>query len=102
MDNKNIGCGCNSSNNCSIESQKKGYIRAGISFILMMVGILLSVFNIAFFENKTVQFIWYVIAYIPVGLPVIIESYQAIKQKIFFSEFTLMCIATFGAFYIGE
>ena len=30
------------------------------------------------------------------------ESFHALKRKDFFNEFTLMSIATIGAFYIGE
>lgn len=45
---------------------------------------------------------WYIIAYIPVGYPVIKEAWEAIKEKSFFNEFSLMSIATIGAFYIGE
>ena len=41
-------------------------------------------------------------AYLPVGLPVIKEAWETITHKDYFSEFTLMSVATFGAFYIGE
>lgn len=46
--------------------------------------------------------IWYIVAYLPVGLPVMKEAWESIKDKDYFSEFTLMFIATLGAFYIGE
>ena len=46
--------------------------------------------------------VWYILAYLPVGLPVIKEAWESILQKDFFSEFTLMSVATLGAFYIGE
>ncbi|WP_347081486.1 heavy metal translocating P-type ATPase, partial [Bacteroides thetaiotaomicron] len=45
---------------------------------------------------------WYVVAYLPVGLPVMKEAWESMKDKDYFSEFTLMFVATLGAFYIGE
>lgn len=55
-----------------------------------------------FFKENTVSLVWYVLAYLPVGLPVIKEAWDSILQKDYFSEFTLMSVATLGAFYIGE
>lgn len=46
--------------------------------------------------------IWYIIAYIPVGLPVLKESIDSARKGDVFSEFLLMSIATIGAFAIGE
>lgn len=42
------------------------------------------------------------LAYLPVGLPVIKEAMHSIRYSDFFSEFFLMTIATVGAFAIGE
>jgi Cd2+/Zn2+-exporting ATPase len=44
----------------------------------------------------------YLVAYIPVGLPVIKEAWESMLKKDIFSEFLLMSIATIGAFGIGE
>lgn len=44
----------------------------------------------------------FVAAWIPVALPVIGEAWEAVKEKDFFNEFTLMLLASCGAFYIGE
>ena len=49
-----------------------------------------------------IRLVWYFIAYIPVGLPVLKEAFQSIKNGDVFSEFFLMGIATVGAFAIGE
>src|SRR5690606_1132676 len=49
-----------------------------------------------------VRLLWYVVAYIPVGLPVIKEAADSIRSKDLFSEFLLMTLATIGAFAIGE
>ena len=45
---------------------------------------------------------WYVIAYLPVGIPVIKDAVRSVLKGAFFSEFFLMTIATLGAFAIGE
>lgn len=44
----------------------------------------------------------YVIAYLPVGWPVIKEAIVSIREGEYFSEFLLMSIATLGAFAIQE
>lgn len=55
-----------------------------------------------FFREETVMFVWYLLAYLPVGLPVLKEAWESILKKDVFSEFTLMSIATLGAFFIRE
>ena len=80
----------------------KMFIPAFFSFILLLVGLLLDhYFNPSWFTTWF-RFIWYVIAYIPVGVPVIKEAYISSLNKDFFSEFFLMSLATIGAFAIGE
>ncbi|GHT35450.1 cadmium/zinc/cobalt-transporting ATPase [Bacteroidia bacterium] len=44
----------------------------------------------------------YVLAYIPVGFPVMKEAWEMVLQKDFFNEYSLMFTATIGAFIIGE
>lgn len=83
-------------------SQKRSYIRTAISFVMLIAGIIFSASGLSFFADKWIQLAWYIIAYIPVGLPVMKEAWEAIRQKDVFSEFTLMSIATIGAFFIGE
>ena len=93
---------CTVDKKMKIPSQRWDYIRAGISFTLLIAGIIISATDMAWFENKWVQLAWYLIAYIPVGVPVMIEAWEAIRKKDVFSEFFLMSIATIGAFCIGE
>ncbi|MCU0440628.1 MAG: cadmium-translocating P-type ATPase [Raineya sp.] len=49
-----------------------------------------------------VRVIWYLVAYTPVGVPVLKEAFESISKGEIFSEFLLMGIATIGAFAIGE
>lgn len=82
-------------------SSWKEYYPAITSFILLITGIGFDFFGVAFFKGW-VRVIWYAIAYIPVGLPVVKESFQALRKGEVFTEFFLMSIATIGAFAIGE
>jgi Cd2+/Zn2+-exporting ATPase len=78
------------------------YLPAAVSLIMLLAGIAAdNYFNPAFFAGYT-RLAWYIIAYLPVGLPVIKEGWEALRNKEFFTEFTLMILATFGAFAIGE
>ncbi len=80
----------------------KEYWRILLSSVILFSGIALSMANTEFFKNGTVTFVWYSLAYLPVGLPVLKEAWESILQKDIFSEFTLMSVATLGAFYIRE
>ncbi|WP_285828431.1 heavy metal translocating P-type ATPase [Bacteroides acidifaciens] len=78
------------------------YWKAGLSFILLISGIIMNALDFAFFHKEYVALAWYIVAYLPVGLPVLKEAWEGMKEKDYFSEFTLMVVATIGAFYIGE
>lgn len=73
-----------------------------LSAALLFGGIAMNAMDVGFFHQKYVALGWYLLAYLPVGLPVMKEAWESIRQKDVFSEFTLMSIATLGAFYIGE
>lgn len=68
---------------------------------MLAAGIAIQVAEAGFF-TQPVRLVWYLLAYLPVGLPVMKEAVESMREKDVFSEFTLMCIATLGAFYIGE
>lgn len=80
----------------------KDYWRIILSALLLFGGLILNATDATLFKGEYVPFIWYLLAYLPVGLPVMREAWESILQKDVFSEFTLMSIATLGAFYIGE
>lgn len=93
-------CSCN---HCHTEEKRtfSPYLLPAISFLMLLAGIIMQTVEVRFF-NQAVRLLWYVAAYLPVGLPVMKEAVESIRKKELFSEFTLMCIATLGAFYIGE
>ena len=78
------------------------YWKVGLSFILLITGIIMNALELPFFREGYFSLIWYIVAYLPVGLPVMKEAWESMKDKDYFSEFTLMFVATLGAFYIGE
>ena len=80
----------------------KSYWRILLSTVLLFSGIVLDATDAAFFRERYIPLLWYILAYLPVGLPVLKEAWESIRDKDIFSEFTLMSIATLGAFYIGE
>jgi Cd2+/Zn2+-exporting ATPase len=80
----------------------KAYLPALISLVLLLSGLAAEhLLNLDFFAGW-VKIIWYSLAYLPVGLPVIKEAWEALSKGEVFTEFFLMSIATIGAFAIGE
>jgi Zn2+/Cd2+-exporting ATPase len=70
------------------------------SFILLLTGIVLDNY-LPGFQNPW-RLLFYVCAYLPVALPVLVNAGRTLAKGDVFSEFFLMGIATIGAFYIGE
>lgn len=77
------------------------YLPAIFSFVMMSIGLGLDYYDVPFFKDW-VRVVWYSIAYLPVGFPVMREGWKSITRGDFFTEFLLMSIATLGAFAIGE
>lgn len=80
----------------------KQYLPASISFVMLIVGIVLENYLKPSFFTDYVRLLWYVFAYLPVGFPVMKEAFDSFKQRKFFTEFSLMILATVGAFVIQE
>lgn len=73
-----------------------------LSAVLLFGGMLLQHFDAAWFRLRYVEIGWFLIAYLLVGGSVIQEAWKNLLQKDFFNEFTLMTLASAGAFCIGE
>ncbi|RFS27062.1 cadmium-translocating P-type ATPase [Chitinophaga silvatica] len=78
------------------------YGPAILSFVLLMLGIFADNYWKPTFFTGIVRFIWYALAYLPVGWPVATRGIKLMFKGDIFTEFVLMTIATLGAFYIGE
>lgn len=83
-------------------SNFRTYLPAIFSFVMLIAGIAIDYFDAFPFFKGWIRIVWYTVAYIPVGFPVIREGWKSIKNGDFFTEFFLMSIATLGAFAIGE
>lgn len=73
-----------------------------ISFVLLIIGIAIDHYFSQEWFTGFMRMGWYAIAYLPVGIPVLKEAFESMMKGDVFSEFLLMCIATIGAFAIGE
>lgn len=85
----------------SQDNQWKAYLPVIGSFLLLILGIGFEQTEMGFFKYP-VDLIWYIVAYLLVGLKVNYQALKEIRNGNIFSEFFLMSIATIGAFFIGE
>ena len=64
-------------NNGTDESKRwieNEWLMAGISFVLLAMGLVFDFFVKPGWFSNTVRLIWYVVAYMPVGLPVVMKG----------------------------
>ncbi|MBV7529988.1 heavy metal translocating P-type ATPase [Chitinophaga sp. sic0106] len=76
------------------------FIACVVSLVLLLTGIMLDNRWAGF--TGYVRLGFYLLAYVPVALPVIVNAWRTLVKGDVFSEFLLMTIATVGAFYIGQ
>ena len=80
----------------------KMFLPSIISLSLLLIAILFDHYFPQDWFTGWIRIVWYVLAYIPVGFPVIKDAFKNIIRGDFFSGFLLMSIAAIGAFAIGE
>lgn len=73
-----------------------------VSGIFLIAGIIFQHQEWVWFHYPAVEFTWFLMGFLPVGIPVMREAWEGIMHKDWFNEFSLMAIASLGAFYIGE
>ena len=78
------------------------FLPAIISLILLFAAIAFDNWFPQTWFAGWVRIVWYAVAYLPVGFPVMKEAAESIGKGEIFSEFLLMSIATIGAFAIGQ
>jgi Cd2+/Zn2+-exporting ATPase len=76
------------------------FIFAAASACLLATGLVAEATGVN--VERWTRLAWYVLAFLPVGWPVLREGWEAITRGDVFNEFTLMGLATIGAFFIGE
>lgn len=80
----------------------KIYLPVIVSLFMLLLGIAVdNLLKLTFFTGP-IRLAWYGISYLPVAWPVIKEGWRAVSKGEVFTEFTLMVLATVGAFAIGE
>jgi Cd2+/Zn2+-exporting ATPase len=70
--------------------------------LLILASFLIAHFMLRIEINRYVEITLMLSAYLLAGYKTVIRAFQRISRGDLFNEFTLMTIATFGAFYIGE
>ena len=98
-------CCCSHTHSQSKEKEKsiiKKWWAPVLSGVFLLLGIVFQHQEWTWFANPVIEFFWFLIGFLPVGLPVMREAWESILQKDWFNEFSLMALASLGAFYIGE
>lgn len=98
-------CCCSHTHSQSKEKEKsiiKKWWAPVLSGVFFLLGIVFQHQEWTWFANPVIEFFWFLIGFLPVGLPVMREAWESILQKDWFNEFSLMALASLGAFYIGE
>ena len=78
------------------------YGRILLSGLLLAAGMTLQATGTGLERQRGVAAAWYLAACLPVAIPVLKEAWEGLRRREYFNEFTLMSIATLGAFAIGE
>ena len=98
-----MGCNCNHHSGCHIQEEKKKKSKnLPVIISLIMLGTGMGMNHFGWFTLPGSALVWYAIAYLIAGWPVLREAFEQLRQGDFFNEFMLMGIATIGAFCIGE
>lgn len=98
----NTGCGACSPNHDHDHHHSQSFLRPAITTVLFAAGLVMQYTGVEFFTAPIVRFCWYLATYLPVGIPVLREAWNGMREQDFFTEYTLMSLAAIGAFYIGE
>ena len=63
-----------------------------LSFLLLVGGVILRYLQLPFWMIPGVEMLWFLLAFLPVGFPVMVEVWKSIRQKDIFNEFSLMFV----------
>lgn len=82
--------------------EKSKWSQPLLSGLLLVAGMVIHCIGLSWFASPWVQLLWYIVAFLPVGLGVMHEAIEHALHGQVFSEFMLMSVACVGAFAIGE
>ncbi len=94
-DGCSCGCGCHQHSHEGEASAWRTLWPMIASSALLLWGILANPF-------PAYEWLLFIIAYLPLGCPILKEAWEEVREGDVFNEFTLMLLATVGAFAIGE
>ena len=95
-------CSCACSAHASTEATKlREYGHLLLSALLLIGGMAVDAWT-GFWQQDLAALAWYAAACLPVAWPVWRAAWQDVRRKDVFNEFTLMTLASIGAFCIGE
>ena len=77
-------------------------LRTIITSVLFAIAMYSELATDVFKQYPLWRLIAFAAAYLPVAIPVMIEAVEGIRKRDFFTEFTLMVVATLGAFALKE
>ena len=71
-------------------------MKPAISFVMLLAGIVMTAMDVAWFAGGIVRLVWYVAAFLPVGVGVVKEACECAAKGDVFSEFMLMSVASWA------
>ncbi len=103
---ENVDCCSNEQpSNTNIKPRTSSYYKhwePALSLFLLLLGLSFDFLFQSPWFAEPFRLYWYLLAYMPVALPVLRQAVIHLRKGDVFTEFFLMGIATVGAFYIGE
>lgn len=89
------GCACGCHGHSTPLSERITLTLFGLSLVLL---------GLSFFVQPLSAYPWLLplLAYLPVAFPIVRDAFHSVRNRDFFNEFTLMLVASMGAFALGE
>ena len=92
---------CCEGHGCCHEEEGTAWQWQVLSLAMLVAGIVGDACQWLIFSGW-VPAVWFLLAFLPVAVPVMREAWESLREKDVFNEFTLMLVASIGAFAIGE
>lgn len=84
------------------EESEQSLLGIILSAFLLILGLVLDATHVSWFANTYVRYLWYIVAFIPVGKDVVQMALHSLWHREWMGEQVLMSVAAIGAFAIGE
>ena len=65
--------------------EERSFFKPALSFAMLVAGIVMSRADVGWFAGGTVRLVWYVAAFLPVGIGVMKEAWECVMKKDVFS-----------------